>query len=134
MYVLPLLSPFVNGSKGFCLPLRRVFLCVPTCVLQHFALRLAPKHLAFSTKTPCVLHQNAVRLAAYYTVFCCKQPKSWCKLQFYATRIHFACINNYPLLASKPTFARIDYLRSSGRLVDCKGTHNVKICAENITN
>ena len=134
MCVLPLLNPFVNGSKGFCLPLRCVFLCVPPCVLQHFTLHLAPKRLAFCTKIACVLHQNAVRFAAYCRAFCCKQPKSWCKSQFYAMQIHIACINNRPLLASKPTFARIEYLRPSWRLVDCKGTHNVKICAENITN
>ena len=134
MSVLPLLSPFVNGSKGFCLPLRCVFLCIPSCVLQHFTLHLAPKRLAFCTKIACVLHQNAGYFAAYCPVFCCKQLKSWYKLQFYAMQIHIVCINNHPLLASKPTFARIVFLRSSGRLVDCKGTHNVKICAENITN
>ena len=72
MYVLPLLNPFVNGSKGFCLPLRCVFLCVPPCVLQHFALHLAPKCLAFSTKTACVLHQNALHLAPKRLAFCTK--------------------------------------------------------------
>ena len=69
-YVLPLLSPFVNASKGFCLPLRHVFLCVPTCVLQHFTLHLAPKRLAFSTKTACVLHQNSLRFAPKCSAFC----------------------------------------------------------------
>ena len=47
--------------------------------------------------------------------------------------IHFACINNHPLLAPKQTFARIDFLRSNGQLVDSKGTHNVKIYAEKKT-
>ena len=70
MYVLPLLNPFVNGQKGFCLPLRCVFLCVPPCVLQHFALHLAPKHLAFCTKTACVLHQNSLRFAPKCSAFC----------------------------------------------------------------
>ena len=102
-------------------------------IFMRFALRFAAFCLAFSTKMACVLHQNAVRFAAYCTIFCCKQPKSWCKLQFYAMYIHFACINNYPLLAPKQTFAGIDFLRSNGRLVDCKGTHNVKIHAENKT-
>ena len=46
-------------------------------------------------------------------------------------RIHFACIYHYPLFASEQTFARIDFLRSGGRLVDYKGTHNVKILTEN---
>ena len=81
----------------------------------------------------CVLQHIAVCFAAYCTILCCKQPKSWCKLQFYAMYIHFACINNHPLLVPKQTFARIDFLRSNGRLVDCKGTHNVKICAEKKT-
>ena len=40
---------------------------------------------------------------------------------------------NYPLLASKQTSARIDFLRQGERLVDEKGTHNVKIFTENRT-
>ena len=40
---------------------------------------------------------------------------------------------NYPLFASKQTFARIDFLRQGGRLVDEKGTHNVKFIAEKLT-
>ena len=41
---------------------------------------------------------------------------------------------NYPLLASKQTFARIVFLRQGERLVDKKGTHNVKICTEKLTD
>ena len=48
-------------------------------------------------------------------------------------RIHFACIYNQPLFTSKQTFARIDFLRQGERLVSRKGTHNVKILAENKT-
>ena len=40
---------------------------------------------------------------------------------------------NYPLFAPKQTSARIDFLRQGGRLVDKKGTHNVKIRAEKLT-
>ena len=40
---------------------------------------------------------------------------------------------NYPFLASKQTFARIDFLRQGERLVSRKGTHNVKILTENKT-
>ena len=47
--------------------------------------------------------------------------------------IHFACIYMHPLFASKQTFARIDFLRSGGRLVDYEGTHNVKILTEKVT-
>ena len=38
-----------------------------------------------------------------------------------------------PLFASKQTFARIDYLWQGERLVDGKGTHNVKKRSKNIT-
>ena len=43
-------------------------------------------------------------------------------------------MSNCPLWASKQTFARIDFLRQGGRLVDKKGTHNVKIRAEKLTD
>ena len=90
------------------------------CVQHQNALRLVPKHLAFSTKTHCIQHQNALRLAAYCTTFSSKQPKTKCKLRFYAMCIHFDCIYHYPLFASEQTFARIDFLRSVGRLVTKK--------------
>ena len=38
-----------------------------------------------------------------------------------------------PIFVSKPTFARIDYLRQGGRLVDEEGTHNVKSLTKNYT-
>ena len=40
--------------------------------------------------------------------------------------IHFACIYNYPIFTSKPTFARIDFLRSSGRLGEKKAAIMLK--------
>ena len=40
---------------------------------------------------------------------------------------------NYPLLASKQTFARIDFLRQGERLVDRKDTYYVKILTKNQT-
>ena len=43
-------------------------------------------------------------------------------------------MHNCPLWASKQTSARIDFLRQGGRLVDKKGTHNVKIRAEKLTD
>ena len=42
-------------------------------------------------------------------------------------------MNNYPLFAPKQTSARIDFLRQGARLVDEKGSHNVKIYAEKFT-
>ena len=44
--------------------------------------------------------------------------KICCQLRFYAVCIHFPDIHIQPLFASKPTFARIDFLRPDGRLVD----------------
>ena len=43
-------------------------------------------------------------------------------------------MHNCPLFASKQTFARIDFLGQGGRLVDEKGSHNVKIRAEKLTD
>ena len=43
-------------------------------------------------------------------------------------------MHNYPRFTSKPTFARIDFLRQDERLVDKKGTHNVKFVAKNRQN
>ena len=42
-------------------------------------------------------------------------------------------MHNYPLWASKQTFARIDFLRQGERLVDRKGAFSVKFLAEKIT-
>ena len=47
--------------------------------------------------------------------------------------IHFAGIYNSPIFTSKPTFARIDFLRQGGRLVDEKGTQSVKNYTKKLT-
>ena len=67
-----LFSHVLHGSKRFCLYNCGVFLCFLSCIQQHFALRLAPFYLAFSTKMHCIQHQNALCLAAYCTAFCTK--------------------------------------------------------------
>jgi len=67
-----LFSHVFHASKEFCLYHCNVFLCFSTCILLHFALHLAPKHLAFCTILPCVLHQNTLRLAPKCTAFCGK--------------------------------------------------------------
>ena len=97
----------------FCL----AFSGILPCVLHHFALHLAPKRTASSTKTHCVLRHIARHLAAYCTIFCCKSPEIWCKWRFLEINIHFIVFTNYPLFVSKQTFARIDFLRQGGRLV-----------------
>ena len=43
-------------------------------------------------------------------------------------------MHNYPPVAPKQTFARIDFLRQGDRLVDKKATHNVKIYTKKLTN
>jgi len=45
----------------------------------------------------------------------------------------FCSIHMLTLFASTPTFARIEFLRLGERLVNEKGTHNVKILAEKWT-
>ena len=58
----------------------------------------------------------------------------WCKWRFLEINIHFIVFTDWPLFASKQTFARIDLLRQGARLVDKKGTHNVKFIAKKLTN
>ena len=61
-----------HGSKRFCLYNCRGNFCFLPCIQQHFALRLAPKCLAFSGISHCVQHQNALRLAPKCTAFSTK--------------------------------------------------------------
>ena len=49
-----LFSPIFNGEKGFVYTVYCVYLCFSPCIQQHFALRFAAFHLAFSTKTHCI--------------------------------------------------------------------------------
>ena len=67
-----LFSHVFHGSKGFYLYHRDVYLCLSPCIQQHFALRLAPKRIAFSIKTACVQHQNGLHLAPKCTAFSTK--------------------------------------------------------------
>jgi|GEM_PF-546873 len=60
-------------------------------------------------------------------------PKIWCERQFPVINIHFVIFTDKPLFASKPTYARIVFLRQGERLVNRKGTHNVKFLTENHT-
>ena len=140
MCILLFLAMFLMIRNGFVYTIavniyayRLAFSSILPCVQHQNSLRLAPKCLAFSTKTHCIQHQNALRLAPKCTAFSSKQHKVWCKLRFYAMRIHFVGIHNCPLFASKQTFTRIGFLRSGGQLVAENGTHNVKKCAEIFT-
>ena len=103
------------------------------CILHQNTLRLASKRTAISTKTRCIQHQNALRLAAYCSKFSSKHIENGCKWQSFVINIHFAASTDQPLVASKQTFARIDFLRPSELLVDKKGTLCVKFSAEKWT-
>ena len=103
------------------------------CIQHQNALRLAPKRTPFCTKTHSILQQNALHFAAKRTLFCSKQPRNRCKWQPILINIHYAACRCKPLFASKQTFARIDFLRQGWRLVDEKGTHNVKFLTKNQT-
>ena len=57
-----------------------------------------------------------MRFAPYCTIFGNKQPQKGCKCRPFEINIHFVAFTNGPFLASKQTFARIDFLRQVGRL------------------
>ena len=133
MAILSFQAMFFMVRKGVDPSLCSEFLCKSPRVQPHFTLRLAPKRSAFSTKTQCIQHQNTVHLASKRSAFSSKWPKAWCKLRFYAICIHLVCIFNNPLFASKPTFARVDFLRQGERLVEKVASNNVKIYTENKT-
>ena len=105
---------FVSHLAAFCTAFSRIL----PCVQQQNARHLAPKRTAFSIKTHSILQQIA--------------PKQ-VQMAAFSNKNSFSCIHMLPLFASKQTFARIDYLRQGGQLVDKKGTHNVKFYAENWT-
>jgi len=79
-------------------------------------LRFAPKRIAFSTKTRYILLQIALK---------------WVQMAVCLNKNSFYCMHMLPLFASKTTFARIDFLRQSERLVDEKGTHSVEFLLKN---
>ena len=61
MVVLPFFAMFFMALKGFIYTFavdvyafRLAFSTILHCILHQNALYLAPKHLAFSTKTPCI--------------------------------------------------------------------------------
>ena len=57
-----------------------------------------------------------MRFAPYCTIFGNKRPQKGCKCRPLEINVHFVAFTYYPLLASKQTFARIDFLRQVGRL------------------
>ena len=118
-------SYFAVFSTAFC--------TILPCIQHQNALHLAPKRTAFSTKTDCIQRQNALRLAPKRTAFSSKQPPKWCKWRLFEINIHFSVCTDYPLFASKQTFARIDFLRQGERLVNRKGSYNVKFLTKNWT-
>ena len=119
---------------------RLAFSRIQHCVQRQNTLRFAPKYLAFCTKIPCVLQQNALHLAPKRTAFSIKthyillqMALKWVQMAVCLNKNSFYCMHMLPLFASKTTFARIAFLGQGERLVDRKGTHNVKFLAENQT-
>ena len=127
------LRGFVYTIAAHIYAFRLAFSCILHCIQHHFTLRLAPKRTAFSTKTHCVQRHFALRFVANCSTFSRKWPQMWCKWRFFEINIHFMVFTDQPLFASKQTFARIDFLRQGGCLVDKKGTHNVKFFTEELT-
>ena len=116
--ILPISATFLITQKGF---------------IYTTAVYLYAFCLAFSSILPCVQHQNALHLAPKRTPFSRKQPRNSGKWQLLHINIHSAACTCQPYFASKQIFARIDYLRSKGQLVDKTGTQDVKNCAEKWT-
>ena len=112
---------------------RTAFSTILPCVLHQNALYFAPKRSVFCTKTQCILHQNALRFGAYCTIFSSKWLLKQRKWQFLQINIHFVNVHLLPLFATKPTFARIEFLRQGEQLVDKNGTLSVKISAKKLT-
>ena len=81
-------------------------------------MHLAAYCTAFSGILHCILQQIAPKMV-----------QTTVSLNKNTSRLHL-----FPIpFSSKPTFARIDFLRSGERLVDYEGTHNVKILTEKVT-
>ena len=133
MAILPLSALFLITIKGFVYTIIMDNYAKPLRIQHHFTLRLAPKRIAFSTKTHAIQHQNAHCFAPKRIVFSSKQPRKWCKRRPLQIKIHFSNIHMPPFFTSKQTFARIDYLRQGGRLVGKNGTLRVKFLAEKRT-
>ena len=105
---------------------RLVFCRISHCVLHHFTLRLASKRTAFCTKLHCILRQNAANLAN-------NGPKAGANCGFMQCVFILPAFTTNPFLhQNKPSRESI-FCGWGGRLVDFKGTHNVKILAENCT-
>ena len=74
-----------------------------------------------------------MRFAPYCTIFGNKRPQKGCKCRPLEINIHFVAFTYCPILASKQTFARIDFLRQGEQLVDKKATYGVKFLTEKLT-
>ena len=90
------------------------------CVLQELALRLARVSIAFSTSQHCIQHELALHLARVSIAFYCKQPTFSPKQQFFTPKTHYSLLTRNSLFAVRQTFVRIDFLRTSERLLEKK--------------
>ena len=109
--------------------------------LAAFALHLAPKRLAFSTKTHCILHQNALRLAPYCTAFSTKTHyillKIAPKLVLVAVGLNknsFCPHVQLPPFGIKTNLRENRFFAARWAMADKKGTHNINIYTEKLTS
>ena len=110
------------------------------CVLLHFTLRFAAFYIAFWCILHCVLVLNGVRFAAFYPAFWCILPhillqKAWCGAQnVYLNRGKRLFIHLYTHLVLPQTRWRNTRKNvSEWRVGWKKCSHNVKVCAQNVT-
>jgi len=116
--ILPFLALFLMVREAFIYRIAVYFYAflfafrtISYCILHHFALCLASKRTAFSGILHCILQQIAPKMVQM-TVSLNKNT---------------SCLHLFPIpFSSKPTFARIDFLRQGGRLVNEKATQDVK--------
>ena len=100
-------------------PFRTAFCTILHYIQHHFALHLAAKRIAFSG----ILHRILQQIAPKMVQMTASLNKNT------------SCLHLFPIpFSSKPTFARIDFLRQGRRLVNEKATYNVNFIAKNQTN
>ena len=97
-----------------------------SCVLQELALHLARVSIAFCRRQHCIQHELALRFVGDSTAFCCKQPTFSPKQRYFKSKTHYFLLTRHSLFAVRQTFARIDYLRTSERLLAKKALTMLK--------
>ena len=134
--ISPLPAMCFIARKGVVYTICSGYLCFSPRIYQQNALRLAPKHLAFSTKTHCIQHQNAVRLAAFYTAFSTKthcillkMVQKWVSVAVGLNKNSFCLHAQLPPFGIKTNLRENRFFATRWAVVDKTATYNVKIYA-----